>query len=155
MRPPITHAITMNGNIHGQLNPWEPDTPEDEIARLLRLVDGTHRYSFSLWALPPNKPFDRINFRKNPQEYIQTAGAPHRMTVEVREIVDGKPRQQVLGRPVDDPLTLTEDVVAWDGVKTPVKSNEVLTVDEVIEMFVHYYRSADAPPWCSRRLLEL
>jgi hypothetical protein len=155
VKPQVTHAATMNGTIHGELTPWEPLTPEEEIARLLRLLDGTDRYSLGLWAIPPDKPFDRVDLRKYPQEYIQTAGTPHRMTVEVHRIVDGKVRHDVLGRPVDDPRTLTEEIVAWDGIKTPVKSNEVFAVDEVIDLFVHYYRTGDAPAWCTRRLLDL
>ncbi len=155
MRYLVTHAATMNGLVSGELKPREPLTPEQEIGRLLRLVDGTERYSFCLWALPPDKPFDRINLRKYPQEYIQTAGTPERMTVEVRRLVQGKPQQHVLGRPVEDPRSLTNEIVAWDGIKTPVMSNEVFTVDEVIELFEHYYRMGDAPAWCTRRLLVI
>ena len=71
------------------------------------------------------------------------------------QIVDGKPRQYTLGRPVDDPRTLTDEIVAWDGIKTPAKSSEVFTLAEVIGLFVADYRTDDALAWCARRLLEL
>ncbi|HEX7658232.1 MAG TPA: hypothetical protein VF444_02040 [Pseudonocardiaceae bacterium] len=43
----ITHALTMNGRIHGELK--DPlDSPEEIIRKRLALLDGTNRYSLSI-----------------------------------------------------------------------------------------------------------
>jgi hypothetical protein len=68
-----THALTMNGRINGELKSRGMPV-EDEIRRLVLLLDGTGRYCLSLWALPPGLPLDDVDHQAWPQEYIQAAG---------------------------------------------------------------------------------
>jgi hypothetical protein len=57
-----THALTMNGRIHGELK--NPDlSPEEDIRNRLPLLDCVNRYSLMLWAMPPGLPFDSIDLQ--------------------------------------------------------------------------------------------
>ena len=78
-RPPVTHALTMNGRIHGELK--DARHPDDVvIRRRLALREGTRRYSLSLWELPPGTPFVRVDLGRWPTEYVhghRVAGPAH------------------------------------------------------------------------------
>lgn len=151
-----THALTLNGRISGEL--WGTQTtPEEELAYRLRLLDGARRYSWILWAMPPGKDIDQVNHNQYPVKYIQTAGDGKRMTVEIRELVEREPRQYAIGRrvPEDERASLRTEIIAWDGVETKVFTNEVFDIDEVIVLFLAYYRTGKVPSDYSLRLLEI
>ena len=132
----------MNGRIHGELK--NPDLPPDaEIRRLVKLLDGSYRYSLILWALPPGVAFDRVNFKAWPVEYIQAAGSLDRMTVEVRQVVDDVPRQCVVGRPGVPPGG--QEIVEWNESTTSVMANELFRADEAGDLFVAYYATGSVP----------
>jgi len=110
----VTHALTMNGRIHGELkDPF--DAPEEVLKKRLALLDGTNRYSLSLWRLPGGVPFDRVDLAKWPQEYIQVAGSRERMTVEVRRYEDEVLRQYVVGHAERCEPSIAEEVIPWNG----------------------------------------
>lgn len=152
----VTHALTMNGRIHGELK--DPlDSAEDLILKRLELLDGAGRYSLCLWALPTGVPFDRVNLKTWPQEYIQAAGSRERMTVEVRRQEGGGHRQYVIGRSssVGQHGSTATTTIVWDGVETQVLPTEVFTATEVAEIFVSYYATAGVPSTYALRRLEL
>lgn len=149
-----THAITMNGQVHGELK--HPDmSSEDDLRMRIGLLDGTVRYSFMLWRVPEGKKFGRIDLRKFPKEYLQVAGGGDRFTVEQRKLVATEHVHEVLGRSGD---AMTEDqpdeVIRWDEYETAVRPNEVFTLAEVQELFVTYYRTDDLPESFTRRRLQ-
>jgi hypothetical protein len=45
------------------------------------------------------------------------------------------------------------EVVDWNGNQTVVRSSEVLTENEVVEVFVSYFRQGGVPAGFSLRLL--
>lgn len=150
----ITHALTMNGRIHGELK--DPhDSVEALIEKRLTLLDGVQRYSLSLWQLPDGVPFDRVNLSRWPQEYIQAAGGRDRMTVEVRRHEDVGYRQYVIGRSsAGDVMSPTMTSIIWDEVETPVLSTEVFTAAEAAGLFIAYYSTTRIPSAYVLRRLE-
>lgn len=141
----ITHALTMNGRIHGELK--DPvDSAEETIRKRLALLDGTTRYSLSLWRLPDNVPFDKVDLAKWPQEYLQVAGSRERMTVEVRRFESEVPRQYVVGHAVAVMEPSADEAIAWNGYETQVRTSEVFDAVEATELFATYYATGDLPP---------
>lgn len=135
----------MNGRIHGEVK--DPIDPPAAVNRKrLALLDGTNRYSLSLWRLPPGVPFDRVNLVTWPQEYLQVAGCRDGMTIEIRRFEGGAPRQYAAGRSISDRNdTNAETVIRWNGGETKVFSNEVFTVEEAADLFAIYLENADVP----------
>lgn len=141
----------MNGRISGELKGL---LPEEELRRLVHLLDGRGRYSLSLWAVPAGTTFDRVDLRSWPREYIQVAGRPARMTVEVRRPHGDGYSHCVVGRPSGKGGPATE-TIEWDGVETAVQANEVFDVEEVGVLFVAYFRAGDVPSRYRCRRLDL
>lgn len=145
----------MNGRIHGELKD-AIDSPDQVIRKRLALLDGTGRYSLSLWRLPEGVPFDRVDLATWPQEYIQAAGSSERMTVEIRRFEDGAPHQYVVGHHEEGSggrLPAVETAIPWDGYETRVFSNEVFTANEAAELFASYYATGGVPKNQHLRLL--
>jgi hypothetical protein len=152
----VTHAATINGRIHGELkNPGL--SPEEEIRRQLLRLDGVRLYSLILWAIPPGVPFDRVDLRKWPQEYIQAAGSRDRLMVEVRRILDGRPQQRVVGHQTspDAADSGAGEIIHWNGCETAVLPGEVFEAGEAGDLFVGYYQTAGIPPQYTLRVLQL
>ncbi|WP_322778627.1 hypothetical protein [Frankia sp. Cas4] len=150
----VTHALTMNGRIHGELK--DPVAPPAELIRQrLLLLDGSNRFSLSLWAIPPDTSFDQIDLRVWPQEYIQAAGSRDRLMVEMRRVDGLKPRQYLVGHKTS--VTgehLDPDVpVHWNGCETTVLQREVFDIEEAGGLFVAYYTTGSVPPQYALREL--
>jgi hypothetical protein len=60
--------------------------------------------------------------------------------------------QFVIGRSDTDSENLTE-TISWSGGSSTVAPSEVLTTDEVVDLFVAYYHTGTVPPACSLRPL--
>lgn len=141
-----THALTMNGRIHGELR--DPlDSSVEVIQKRLALLDGVDRFSLSLWKLPTGVPFDRVDLRKWPQEYIQAAGSRERMTVELRLQEAGRPQQYVIGRSGSGKgrNSVATTTIVWNDIETPVARTEVFTATEASELFISFYLTANVP----------
>ncbi len=150
-------ALTMNGDTSVELQPWD-GSEEDELVSSLQRLNGSDRYSLSLWRLPEGRPFDLVEPRKQRQEYMQTAGSfDGPMIAEVRELVDGSACQYAIGRASGgaEDEDAADVIVPWDGIETRVRPNEVLDGREVADLFLSYYRTGELPPSYARRLLEL
>lgn len=151
----VTHAVTMNGRIHGAVK--DPDlSPREVIGERLALLDGVVRCSLSLWRLPESVPFDRVDLAAWPQEYVQAAGSADGMTVEVRRLGEPGRRHYVVGRAVRDasgpPL---EVVIPWNGFEARVYSSEVFSAAEAAEVFAQYYDTGQVPDTLRLRALPL
>lgn len=149
----VAHAVTMNGRTSFELKGYAGSSPEEEMVDLLGKLNGTQRYSMNVWALPPGVPFDRVDLRSFPTEYIQCAGGvSDRFVCEVREGTAEAGRQYALGR-VGEPAG--EEVVSWNGCESSVSANEVLGLDEVVQLFLEYFRSGHTSSAYARRELNL
>jgi hypothetical protein len=151
--PHASHAITIDGRT--SMEAAAPDsTVEATVERAVRMIDGDRHFAVSLWALPPDTPIDLVNRDQWPQEYIQAAGEDQRrLTAEVRRRDDaGGYEQFVIGRPGATSEALTE-TISWPGGTSAVTPSEVLTADEVVELFIAYYGTGAVPPAFSRRPL--
>ncbi|WP_156415613.1 hypothetical protein [Terrabacter sp. Soil811] len=153
-RPPVTHALTMNGRIHGELK--DALDPDDVLLRRrLALLDGIRRYSLSLWELPPETPFERVDLGRWPTEYVQAAGSRDRLTVELRRTENSGPCQYVVGRTMSGPEPQPTVSLPWDGVTTTVLANEVLDLDEAAAVFIRYLSDNGIPEGFALRRLDL
>jgi hypothetical protein len=142
----------MNGRIHDEVkDPLE--SPAQLIQERLALLDGTRRYSLSLWRLPDGVPFDRVDLRSWPQEYVQVAGSRERMTIEVRRLEAGTPCQYVIGHPALGGRADPREVIAWDGCKTTVLESEVFDAAEAADVMACYHDTGGVP--CTYRLRRL
>ncbi len=153
--PEVTHAITIDGHTSMEAAAYD-STVEAAIERAVRMLDSERHFAVSLWALPPDTPIDLVKRDEWPQEYVQAAGEDgQRLTAEVRERDGaGGYEQFVIGRSgasSDEALTET---ISWSGASSDVAPSEVLTVDEVVELFIAYYHSGTVPPAFSRRPLS-
>lgn len=146
------YAFTMNGRIHGELKEtWAPAA--EEIRRRVALLDGTERFSLSLWRLPPGVDLDRVKLDRWPQEYIQTAGCRDRLTVEVRRLEAGVLCQDVVGRGGEGADGPRDQAVRWSVHETVVAATELYTTAEAGDLFVAYYESGRVPSSCHLRRL--
>jgi hypothetical protein len=143
----------MNGRTSFELKGRAGSSPEEEMLELLGKLNGVERYSMNVWALPGDLPFDRVDLRSFPSEYIQCAGGEaDRFICEVREGSAEAAKQYALGR--SEPLA-GEEVVRWNGRSTTVHANEVLSADEVAELLVEYCQSRRVISSYKRRELDL
>lgn len=131
---------------------------EEQIGRMLGLLDGTKRFSYSLWYVPDDAGWpdgDGYDESKYGWEYIQAGGSADAMTVEVKRLeTDGEYHQYVLGRPGDD--TGEPDVripIAENG--EDVRPSEVFTADTATPIFYHYFRTNTVPDGLTLRELDL
>jgi hypothetical protein len=154
MKP--THAVTLSGRITFGLVDTDYETHEEEIGHYLRMLDGVKRFSVVLWKIPDGMEFSDVNLGEYPKEYIQTAGSPERMAVEIRrQNSDGEPRQFAIGHAVEDEIPERSEIVSWSTHEVIVQGNEVLDVEEVVALFSHYYRHGEVSSNYSQRELDL
>jgi hypothetical protein len=134
----------MNGDFAVEFQLRRP-TPEEEVGQLLERMDGDEIFAVSFWAMPAGKSLDQFDLRTWPKEYIQCAGTAERLTVEIRRLEAGIPRQFVVGR-LARSGSATEKV-KWDSGKhsTTVWPSEILTWREATALFVGYYQNSPLP----------
>lgn len=150
----VTHALTMNGRIHGELK--DPlDSDAEVIRKRLMLLDGDHRFSLSLWRLPIGIPFDRVNLERWPEEYIQVAGSRRRMTVEVRRLDGEAFAQYVVGRRANADRGRPAMVVPWNGHEAHVHPHEMFDAAGAADLFISYHADGRVPGEFSMRRLDL
>lgn len=151
-----THALTMNGHISGELR--DPnDPPEVVIRKRLSLLDGSRRFALMLWAIPGQVDIDEVDYSREPEQYIQTAGARERMSVEVRRMEANGPSQYVVGHrvPPSEEEEFPTEVIRWDEAQTTVRPSEVFHAAEVADLFISYYRTGWVPASYTLRKLDL
>jgi hypothetical protein len=148
-----THAVTVNGRIHGELKDNGGPIPHT-LAGYLDRLDGVSRFSVNLWALPPDTSLDSVLLEDWPEHYIQAAGSRERMTVEIRRAGPTGPRHFVVGTMKTIEPSPAEQIV-WDEHSTHVYGVEVFTAAEAVTLFVSYWQSGDLPQGYTERLVDL
>jgi hypothetical protein len=152
----VTHAVTMNGRTSFELKGHAGLSPEEEMIELLGKLNGVQRYSMIVWAIPADRPFDQVDLRSFPTEYIQCAcGGADRFICETREGNADAGVQYAVGRArTAEGSSAPDEVIFWNGTSTTVQTNEVLRADEVAELLLAYYRTGSTPSSYLRRKLE-
>jgi hypothetical protein len=151
----VTHALTMNGHLHGELKD-RLDAPAAIVRKRLALLDGIDRYSLMLWKLPSDVFLDDVNLKMWPQEYIQAAGNRDLMTVEARRLEKGVPRHYVVGHRKQSDDDSGESVeIPWNQHTVTVQASETFTAAEAAELFFAYYQTGWVPAAYTLRGLDL
>lgn len=141
-------------------NQWNPGNPFAESSKFKHL-DGSRTWS-EVWASLP-APFDGdhrlpgIDFDNWPVEYLQVAGRRGRLTAEMRQSVDGRFRQFVLGRATGDRIDASDptEEIAWSDYVALVFPHEVWTSATITPVFRHWFDTGRLPPDVTLRELEL
>lgn len=151
----------MSGTTKGTISSWLSEFPEEVPAQIAiginRLgrdggFDDVHTF-YRFYRLPEGANQDN---RIDPKEWIQTAGTAARLTVEIkRREADGSYRQYVVGCPSAAGEPAESDVVQFGDHQVSVRPSEVLTAQDAIGIFQHYYDHHAIPEgWHLRELPE-
>lgn len=134
------------------MSEFTEEIPGQIAAIVNRLGDG--RYTFmSIYPLPPDTEYDETVY---PDEWVQATGvAPDHLSAEIRRLdPDGTYRVYTIGHPEAAEETETESVRNGDNTYQ-VRPAEVLSADEVIGLFRHYYDKHAVPAgWHLREQTE-
>jgi len=131
---------------------------DEQIRRMLGLLDGKERFSYSLWFVPddagwPDAP--GYNEDEHGREYLQSAGTADGMTVELRRLEeDGQYHQYVVGKPGSEGQSLDREV-KYDEYTLNVRPGEVFTADEATPIFYTYFQENTVPGGLVLRELDL
>ncbi len=110
-------------------------TMADHLLRMLQLLDGERRTTYSIWRIPPGER----NPTRAGETFIQAAGSAQAMTVEARVMAsDGRSHLFTVGRqePVEgEPTTIRIN----DRAQVTVFSNELFTAEEAAVIFLTFY----------------
>jgi hypothetical protein len=146
-----THAYSINGHAWGELlGTFNPE--DDELARVIGLLDGERRSTFILWKLPEGKTLDQVNPRTQATNYLQSGGNASHMTVEMRRTNDDGAEQLVVGRPGSDGDLTT---LRWNGGHADVYERELFSAAEASNLFQEYRRTGGLPEGYVLRLRVL
>jgi hypothetical protein len=146
------YVVTMNGRTSTLLAGADGRSLEEELVHRLGVLDGVTRFALMLWRLPDGVEFDDVDLKKYPTEYLQCAGAfDGRMTCEIRVGDARNGVRCVLGAPGATAEQQLIERIPWNGCQEIVAAGEVLASGEVTELFLHYYRTRDAPDAYVRR----
>jgi len=129
-----SHGEEIGGSISGHLHPLALSIPE-YIRRILGLMDGEKRTTYSIWRLPePGGDPRRMG-----ETFIQAAGSAEKMAIEARVMTsDGTSHLYAVGRaePHSDETTT---VPISDKRMVRVFTNEIFTADEAAVIFMTFY----------------
>lgn len=147
-----SHAVQTSGRLRFLLKGAAGEGPEEELQTILRRLNGVERFSVVMWRVPSDAAHEEEALHFEAEEYIQCAGSADRaLTCEIREAGS----QYVLGREPVASRDKPDVVIPWSDYTATVKSNEALTIEEVVELFSSYYRSGREPAGFGRREILL
>ena len=142
-----THVLTYDGGVQTAEISARKDI--SAFANTLRRFNGDDQWGLGLAPLPPGKSYgEMLEAGELSTEYIQVAGLPDAMTVEIRKpgghewgagwvrYTIGHPH--VGTEPADVPIRLAH------GVKM-ISRSQVFDADEAAELFFAYYKTGDIP----------
>lgn len=148
---------SINSNFEGELRDTYRSY-EQQIHRMLGLLDGTERFSYLLRYVPDDAGWpdsDASDDSEYNVEYLQAGGAAEAMTVEVRrKEADGDYHQYVLGRPGDDPAQPDIWIPIADHGQSR-RPSEIFTADTATPIFYHYFQTRTVPDGLTLRELDL
>jgi len=150
---PLTHVETTNGRnrmfLDDGVRPFR-----DGIHRMLSLLDGDGRWSYSLARGPLGKDIDEIG-PEWPKSFLQAGGTATRMALEVRYVEDdGKERQYAVGLPGGDYTGEPSETVIIAGNEFSVYPNEVFTAEQATDVFFGYFQTDRVPDEYPLRRLD-
>lgn len=129
-----THAEQIGGGTSGHLEEWGRPISEG-IRRILGLMNGNDRTTYSIWRLPePGGDPRRVG-----ETFIQAAGSAEKMAIEARVMTsDGTSHLYAVGR--QEPHNgETTTVPISDTREVRVFTNEIFTADEAAVIFMTFY----------------
>lgn len=141
------YAVTVNGRLSMELKSSPSRSIDAELHRMLSLLDGELRFAFLLWRLPDGVSLERFNLKTGPTEYLQCAGGfSGRFVCETRWTdPEGITRHESIGRGEAEVGDAQYEKVRWSTFETTVRSSEVLSLDEIIELFDSYLAVGEIP----------
>ncbi|MFJ3491111.1 hypothetical protein [Leifsonia aquatica] len=149
-----THIQTTNGQsrsfLSDRFNPYRA-----AIHRMLGLLDGTERWSYTLErALNPDD-IASIDHAERSHSFLQAGGAADRLALEVRYVEDdGKERQYAVGKPGGQYSGDPTETVIIGGNEFHVYPDEVFTADEATDVFYGYFQNDRVPEQYPLRRLD-
>jgi len=129
-----THGEAIGGSTSGHVDPLALSIP-DYIRRILGLMNGKDRTTYSIWRLPePGGDPRRMG-----DTFIQAAGSADKLAIEARVMTsDGTSHLFAVGRP-EPHNDETTTVPISDKRMIRVFTNEIFTADEAAVIFMTFY----------------
>lgn len=144
----LTHVLTYDGGVQTAEISARKDI--STFLNPLRHFNGDDQWGLGLAPLPPDKSYsDMLRAGELSTEYIQAAGLPDVMTVEIR-----KPGGEQWGAAwvrytVGHPHTVTEPLdvpIQLAHGKKLISRSQVFDADEAAHLFFAFYKTGDIPP---------
>lgn len=141
-------AIRISGAYWYELGHHDVLSVVEQIAADLHGLNGNEEYSIVLWRIPATYPDNRDSPREDDTavEYIQSAGAADRLTIEVRQR-DGENgyTNYAIGREPTSETTALEETVHWSDFTVDVARSELFTSEEAIPIYDEYRQTGRVP----------
>ncbi len=152
--PPKSHIQMTNGRnrsfVIDRFMPYR-----DAIHRMLSLMDGTERWSYSLERALHGEDIASIDHAERSHSYLQAGGTADRMALEVRYVEDdGKERQYAVGRPGGDYSGEPSETVIIGGNEFFYYPHEVFTAEQATDVFYGYFQTDRVPDQYPLRWLD-
>ena len=149
----LTHVLAYLATVQTAEIPARKDI--STFSNPLHRFNGDDRWGLGLAPLPPDKSYsDMLRAGELSTEYLQAAGLPDTMTVEIRKPGGEQRVRYTVGHhphtgtePLDVPIRLAH------GVKM-ISRSQVFDADEAAELFFAYYKTGDIPPGCDLQPIE-
>jgi hypothetical protein len=144
---PYTHVLEYDGG--ALIASLGGNVDMDEFAAPLRRFNGTSQFALTLWPLPEGMDYDEARRAgKDAREYLQAAGLPDRLTVEIRK-PGGAERgadwvRYVVGHLHAEPEPLDVAIKLPQSTEM-ISRSEVFGADEAADLFLRYYKTGDIP----------
>lgn len=143
----FTHVLTYDGGVLVAQLPGGCDV--STFANPLRHFNGDDQWGLGLAPLPPDKTYDEMEKAGElSTEYIQAAGLPDVMTVEIRkpggEQWGAAWVRYTVGHPHTGTESLDVPIRLAHGVKM-ISRSQVFDADEATKLFVSFYETGDIP----------
>lgn len=144
----LTHVLTYDGGVQTAEISARKDI--STFLNPLRHFNGDDQWGLGLAPLPPDKSYsDMLRAGELSTEFIQAAGLPDAMTVEIRkpggEQWGAKWVRYTVGHPHSGAEPLDVPIQLAHGKKL-ISRSQVFDADEAAELFFSYYKTGDIPP---------
>lgn len=143
----LTHVLTFDGGVQTAEISARKDI--STFLNPLRNFNGNDRWGLVLAPLPADKSHsDMLRAGELSTEYIQAAGLPDAITVEIRRAGGDQWGAEwlryTIGHPSTGPEPLDVSIQLAHGVKM-ISRSQVFDADEAAQLFFAYYRTGDIP----------
>lgn len=144
----FTHVLTYDGGVLVAQLPGGCDV--STFSNPLHRFNGDDQWGLGLAPLPHGKTYEEMEKAGElSTEYIQAAGLPDVMTVEIRkpggEQWGAKWVRYTIGHPHTGVEPLDVPIQLAHGVKM-ISRSQVFDADEAAQLFCAFYKTGDIPP---------